>query len=75
MRERTSTCRLAHPLLPKMLVLRSAFALGVMAIVVGLLLSGHPVGALVAVIAGISIRRAAESGRLARFFNRVAEPS
>jgi hypothetical protein len=45
-----------------------------MAIVVWLLLSGHPVGALVTVIAAIAIRRAAQSG-LARFANRVARPS
>ncbi|HYY76722.1 MAG TPA: hypothetical protein VE644_10430 [Gaiellaceae bacterium] len=58
-----------------MLALRGVFALAVMAIVVWLLLSGHPVGALVTVIAAISIRRAADSGRLARFANRVARPS
>ena len=68
-------CGLARPILPEVLALRGVFALAVMAIVVWLLLSGHPVGALVAVIAGISIRRAAESGRLARFANRVARPS
>jgi hypothetical protein len=51
------------------------FALAVMAIVVWLLLSGHPVGALVTVIAAIAIRRAAQSGRLARFANRIARPS
>ncbi|MGH3093053.1 MAG: hypothetical protein ACRDOG_12115 [Gaiellaceae bacterium] len=49
--------------------------MAVMAIVVWLLLSGQPFGALVAVIAAISLRRAAESGRLARFANRVAKPS
>ncbi|MGH3031499.1 MAG: hypothetical protein ACRDNE_12205 [Gaiellaceae bacterium] len=46
-----------------------------MAIVVWLLLSGQPVGALVTVIAAISIRRAAQSGRLSPFVNRVARPS
>ncbi|MGH3005415.1 MAG: hypothetical protein ACRDOS_05840 [Gaiellaceae bacterium] len=58
-----------------MLALRGAFAVAVMAIVVWLLLSGQPLGALVVVIAAISLRRAAESGRLARFANRAAKRS
>ena len=58
-----------------MLALRSAFALAVMALVVWLLLSGHPLGALAAVIAAIAVRRAAESGRFAHFANRVTRLS
>jgi hypothetical protein len=58
-----------------MLALRAAFAVGVMAVVVWLLLSGQPFGALVVVLAAILLRQAAESGRLARFANRFAKPS
>jgi hypothetical protein len=58
-----------------MLALRAAFALGVMALVVWLLLSGQPLGALAVVLAAILLRRAAESGRLARFADRFARPT
>jgi hypothetical protein len=68
-------CRVVRPILLEMLALRGVFALAVMALVVWLLLSGHPLGALIVVIAAISVRRAAESGRLARWVNRLAEPS
>jgi hypothetical protein len=58
-----------------MLARRAAFALGVMALVVWLLLSGQPLGALAVVLAAILLRQAAESGRLARFADRFARPS
>jgi hypothetical protein len=68
-------CRVVRPILLEMLALRSVFALAVMAVVVWLLLSGHLLGALAAVIAAIAVRRAAESGRFARYVHRPARPS
>jgi hypothetical protein len=47
------------------LVLRFAFVLAVMTLVVWLLLSGQPLGALAVFGAGLWLRRAADSGRLA----------
>jgi hypothetical protein len=58
-----------------MLALRAAFALGVMAIVVWLLRSGQPFGALVVVVGAVWLRQEAESGRLARFGKRFARPT
>ena len=59
-----------------MLGLRIAFTAVVMALVVWLLLTGKPLGALLIVpVLAIWIRRAAESGRLHRFSRYFANPS
>jgi hypothetical protein len=46
-----------------------------MALVVWLLLSGQPLGALAVVLAAMLLRQAAESGRLARLADRFAGSS
>ena len=59
-----------------MLGLRIGFTVAVMAVVVWLLLTGKPLGALLIVpLLAIWIRRAAESGRLTRFSKHFAKPS
>jgi hypothetical protein len=59
-----------------MLGLRIAFTVAVMAVVVWLLLTGKPLGALLIVpLLAIWVRRAAESGRLHRFSRYFAKPS
>jgi Flp pilus assembly protein TadB len=59
-----------------MLALRVGFTAAVMALIVWLLLTGRPLGGLLIVpLLAIWVRRAIESGRLARFSNRFAKPS
>ena len=59
-----------------MLALRIGFTVAVMAVVVWLLLTGKPLGALLIVpLLAIWIRRGAESGRLTGFFRRFAKSS
>jgi Flp pilus assembly protein TadB len=56
-----------------MIALRIAFTVAVMAIVVWLSSTGHPIGGLLIVpFFAVWVRRAAETGRLARFARRFA---
>ena len=55
---------------------RLAFTVVVMAIVVWLSSTGNPLGGLVIVpLLAVWVRRAAETGRLTRFADRLARPS
>jgi hypothetical protein len=63
------------PILKSMLALRAFFALAVVALAVVLLLQGLPLGALAVVVAGILVRRSAESGRLHALASRSARAS
>jgi hypothetical protein len=58
-----------------MLVIRAAFAVAVVAVAVVLLRQGLPLGALAVVIAGVLVRRSAESGRLRRVATRAVRSS
>jgi hypothetical protein len=58
-----------------MLVLRIAYAFAVVAVAVVFLRQGLPLGAVAVVVAGILVRRSAESGRLRRLASRSASPS
>jgi hypothetical protein len=54
-----------------MLVLRLAFTLVSVAVMIGLLRAGNPLGGLVIVpLLAVSLRRAAEDGRLNQFTSR-----
>jgi hypothetical protein len=64
-----------EPILKSMLALRALFALAVVSLVVALLRQGLPLGALAVVVAGILVRRSAESGRIHRLANRSARAS
>jgi hypothetical protein len=58
-----------------MLALRAVFALAVVSVAVVFLRQGLPLGALTVVVAGILVRRSAESGRLHRLASRSARAS
>ncbi len=59
-----------------MLALRFAFTAIVMVVVVWLSTNGQPLGGLVMVpLLAISLRRAAESGRLTRLAQSIVKPS
>jgi hypothetical protein len=55
-----------EPILERMLALRAAFAVGVVVLAVVLLRQGLPLGAFAVIVAGVFIRRSAESGLLHR---------
>ena len=59
-----------------MLALRTAFTAAATAVCVWLMATGKPLGGLVIIpVLAVSLRHAAESGRLTRFARRFAKPS
>ena len=58
-----------------MLVLRAAWAIVVVALALWALSAGMPLGAVAVITVGVWLRRAAESGRLARYARRPAHSS
>jgi hypothetical protein len=63
------------PILTSMLALRIAFAVAVVVLAVIFLRQGLPLGAVAVVVAGVLVRRSAESGRLHRLASRAARVS